>query len=80
MHLLFDVTTLRPLSAPSERAAMAGGLDTRAGRPQVRTLLPLWLAERPHSVSAKTYIADAAVPRPAADRSCGPVDRRRDRP
>ena len=46
-----------------ERAAMAGGVDPRAGRPLVRTLLSVWLAERRHSVSAKTYVADAALPR-----------------
>ena len=46
-----------------ERAAMSGGIDPRAGRPLVRTLLPLWLVERRHSISAKTYIADAALPR-----------------
>ena len=29
----------------------------------MRTLLPIWLEERRHSVSAKTYTADAALPR-----------------
>ena len=46
-----------------ERAALAGGVDPRAGRATVRTLLPIWLDERRHSVSAKTYTADAALPR-----------------
>ena len=46
-----------------ERAALAGGIDPRAGRATVRTLLPVWLDERKHSVSAKTYKADAALPR-----------------
>jgi integrase len=46
-----------------ERAALAGGIDPRAGRPLVRTLLPVWLDERRHSVSAKTYKSDAALPR-----------------
>ncbi len=46
-----------------ERAALAGGVDPRAGRASVRSLLPVWLAERKDSVSAKTYVADAAVPR-----------------
>jgi integrase len=46
-----------------ERAALAGGVDPRAGRATVRTLLPVWLDERRHSVSAKTYTADAALPR-----------------
>ena len=64
-----------------ERAAMAGGVDPRAGRPLVRTLLPVWLAERRHSVSAKTYVADAALPRLVpVDRAGRPVDRRSDRP
>lgn len=46
-----------------ERAALAGGVDPRAGRSTVRTLLPVWLEERKDSVSAKTYIADAALVR-----------------
>lgn len=46
-----------------ERAALAGGIDPRAGRPLVRTLLPVWLEERQHAVSAKTYKSDAALPR-----------------
>lgn len=46
-----------------ERAALAGGVDPRAGRPTVRSLFPIWLEERRHSVSAKTYVADAALPR-----------------
>jgi len=46
-----------------ERAALAGGVDPRAGRRTVRVLLPEWLHEREHSVSRKTYIADAALPR-----------------
>ena len=46
-----------------ERTALAGGVDPRAGRATVQTLLPIWLDERRHSVSAKTYTADAALPR-----------------
>jgi integrase len=46
-----------------ERAALAGGIDPRAGRATVRTLLPIWLEERQHAVSAKTYKSDAALPR-----------------
>ena len=45
-----------------ERAALMGGVDPRAGRETVRTLFPVWLNERRHSVSAKTYVADAAPP------------------
>lgn len=44
-----------------ERAALAGGVDPRAGRRTVRVLMPEWLAERQHLVSRKTYIADAAL-------------------
>lgn len=44
-----------------ERAALSGGIDPRAGRSTVRVLLPVWLEERRHSVSAKTYVADAAL-------------------
>ena len=46
-----------------ERAGLAGGIDPRAGRPLVRTLLPVWLEERQHAVSSKTYKSDAALPR-----------------
>jgi integrase len=46
-----------------ERAALMGGVDPRAGRETVRSLFPVWLEERRHSVSAKTYVADAALPR-----------------
>lgn len=44
-----------------EQAALSGGIDPRAGRSTVRALLPVWLEERQHSVSAKTYVADAAL-------------------
>lgn len=46
-----------------ERSALAGGIDPRAGRRTVRRLLPEWLAEREHTVSRKTYVADAALTR-----------------
>ena len=46
-----------------ERAALAGGVDPRACKPTVRSLLPVWLEERQHSVSAKTYGSDAALKR-----------------
>ena len=46
-----------------ERAALAGGLDPRAGRTTVRKLLPTWLEERRVTVTAKTYVADSALPR-----------------
>jgi integrase len=46
-----------------ERAALAGGVDPRAGKASVRSLLPVWLEERRHTVASKTYIADAALAR-----------------
>jgi integrase len=46
-----------------ERAAIAGGIDPRAGRITVRKLLTTWLEERRDTVTRKTYIADAALPR-----------------
>ena len=46
-----------------ERAAVSGGVDPRAGRTSVKSLLPVWLAERRLSVSAKTYVSDAALTR-----------------
>lgn len=44
-----------------ERAAIAGGVDPRAGRRTLRVLLPEWLEEREHAVSRKTYVSDKAV-------------------
>ena len=44
-----------------EQAGLAGGIDPRAGRPTVRALLPIWLEERRHAVSAKTYKSDSAL-------------------
>jgi hypothetical protein len=41
-----------------ERAALAGGVDPRAGRERVRDVLPRWLAVRRSTVAAKTYRAD----------------------
>jgi integrase len=46
-----------------EKAALDGGVDPRAGRASVRALLPVWLEERKHAVSPKTYVADAALVR-----------------
>lgn len=46
-----------------ERAALAGGIDPRAGRTTVRRLLPVWLEERKDTVARKTYVSDAALPR-----------------
>jgi len=46
-----------------EQASLAGGVDPRAGKAQVRTLLPVWLEERKHTVAAKTFAADAALTR-----------------
>lgn len=57
----FDTKRAAQAWLARERAALAGGVDPRAGRATVRTLLPVWLDERKHSVSAKTYTADAAL-------------------
>ncbi|HWI43652.1 MAG TPA: tyrosine-type recombinase/integrase [Nocardioides sp.] len=46
-----------------ERAALAGGIDPRAGRRQVRTLLEEWLVIREFTVAAKTYRSDQALQR-----------------
>ena len=46
-----------------ERAGLAGGIDPRAGRTTVRKLLPTWLEEQRVTVTAKTYVADSALPR-----------------
>jgi hypothetical protein len=59
----FDTKRAAQAWLARERAALEGGVDPRAGRATVRILLPIWLDERKHSVSAKTYTADAALPR-----------------
>jgi integrase len=46
-----------------ERAAIAGGIDPRAGRTVVRNLITTWLEERQATVTRKTYVADAALTR-----------------
>lgn len=46
-----------------ERAALAGGIDPRAGRERVRDVLPRWLAVRRTTVAAKTYRRDADLQR-----------------
>ncbi|GAA4821242.1 hypothetical protein GCM10025786_31200 [Nocardioides caeni] len=46
-----------------ERAALAGGMDPRAGRRQVRALLEEWLVVREFTVAAKTYRSDQALQR-----------------
>lgn len=46
-----------------ERAALAGGVDPRAGRRTVRVLVPEWLEEREHAVSRKTFVSDSSLPR-----------------
>jgi integrase len=59
----FDTRRQAAAWVARERAALAGGVDPRAGRRTVRVLLPEWLKERQHAVSRKTYVADAALPR-----------------
>lgn len=50
----------RDAQAWAERleTAAAGGLDVRAGKATVKTLLPVWLEHRSHTVSANTVRAD----------------------
>ncbi|HYN29706.1 MAG TPA: site-specific integrase [Dermatophilaceae bacterium] len=59
----FDTKAQAAAWLARERAAAAGGVDPRAGRAPVGTLLPQWLEERQHTVAAKTYVADAAIAR-----------------
>lgn len=59
----FDTKRAAETWLARERAALEGGLDPRAGRELVRVLVPVWLEERRDAVSAKTYVADAALPR-----------------
>lgn len=46
-----------------ERAALAGGLDPRAGRERVRDAVARWLAVRANTVAVKTYKSDRDVER-----------------
>ena len=75
----FDTKRAAQAWLARERAALAGGVDPRAGRATVRTLLPVWLDERKHSVSAKTYTADAALPPLGTDRVRSLIDQRGNR-
>jgi hypothetical protein len=49
----FDTRRQAAAWVARERAALAGGVDPRAGRRTVRVLLPEWLVEREHSVSRR---------------------------
>jgi integrase len=57
----FDTRRQAAAWVARERAAIAGGVDPRAGRRTLRVLLPEWLEEREHAVSRKTYVSDKAV-------------------
>lgn len=46
-----------------ERAALSGGIDPRAGREKVSVVLDRWLSIRRNTVAAKTFRADADLPR-----------------
>src|SRR5690625_1164553 len=46
-----------------ERAALAGGVDVRAGKERVRVLIPRWLDARSSVVAKKTLTADKALTR-----------------
>lgn len=46
-----------------ERAALAGGVDPRAGKRRVRDLVDEWLPIREHTVAPKTYRSDQDVKR-----------------
>ena len=46
-----------------ERAALAGGVDPRAGKRRVRELVAEWLPIRKRTVAVKTYRADQDVER-----------------
>ena len=59
----FDTRRKATAWVTRERAALAGGVDPRAGRRTVRVLIPEWLAEREHAVSRKTFVADSALRR-----------------
>lgn len=59
----FDTKRAATSWVAREKAGLAGGVDPRAGRRTVRVLLPEWLLEREHTVSKKTYVADASLRR-----------------
>ena len=71
----FDTKRAAQAWLARERAALAGGVDPRAGRATVRTLLPVWLDERKHLVSATTYTQTPHSPL-GADRVKRLIDQR----
>lgn len=74
---IFDTRRETQACLARERAALAGGVDPRAGQASVRSLLSVWLEERRQTAAAKTYTADAAlvglVPTPLAAPRVGAV-------
>lgn len=71
----FDTRAQAVAWVSRERAAVAGGVDPRAGKATVRALLPQWLETREASVAVTTYNTDRymvdAVPAWLLARSVG---------
>ncbi|MBO0609383.1 tyrosine-type recombinase/integrase [Myceligenerans salitolerans] len=60
---VFDTKTEAKDWLRREQAALAGGLDPRAGKERVRVALDRWLTIRKTTVADKTYTADADLAR-----------------
>ena len=60
---VFDTKREAVAWAGRERAALAGGVDPRAGRERVRAVLTRWLAVRRTTVAVKTYRTDRDLQR-----------------
>ena len=60
---VFDTRTAAKDWLSRERAALAGGVDPRAGKRRVRELIAEWLPIRENTVAPKTYRADQDVER-----------------
>jgi hypothetical protein len=56
-----------------ERAALAGGVDPRAGRATIRTLLPVWLDERKAFGVCQDLYGRRGAPPFGADRVRSPI-------
>jgi integrase len=60
---VFDTKTEAQAWLRREKAALAGGIDPRAGKERVRSALDRWLEVRRVTVARKTYKADADLRR-----------------
>lgn len=67
----FDTRREAVASVARERAALAGGVDPRAGHRTLRVLLPEWLQEPEHAMSRKTGFISLSFDAPSLRRTPG---------